>query len=239
MSETVAEGVKATEKVPTIPREAELRGKYNVRHKSHGRWIMDGDETLYANKVEAYKAAAMRQAEEEMEDELGDVRPKGYENYTSTSTRLVRGSAMELPMNEKFTADGQINPFYDREWLYAWAYKDRADLARQRASGYIPLDPKEFKKDVKDGVIPDFVGDLVYEEGSFMAYGDTVLVRKPRFLWRQQREEAERNSRRHMSDQHAGDVNAGHRMDSRAASVLSGADVDRLGLVNSLDILEV
>lgn len=239
MANVEAENVKAEEKAPVIAREAELKGKYNVRHKSHGKWIMDGDETLYANKVEAFRAAAMREAEENLEDELGDVRPAGYEHYSITTTRLVRNSAMELPMNEKYTADGQINPHYDRQWIYAWAYKDRADLARQRASGYIPVDPKEFRKDVKDGTIPDFVGDLVYEEGSFMAYGDTVLVRKPRFLWRQQRDEIERRARRHMTDQHSGDVNAGHRMDSRAASVLSGADADRLGLVNSLELLEV
>lgn len=226
-------------KSPATKREDELKAKYNVRHLGHGKWVMDGDATVYPNKGEVFKAAAVREANEAIEDELGDIRPKGYEHYSVTETRLVRNSALELPMNERYDLGGNINPYYDREWVYAWAYKDRAELARQRANGYIPVDPKDFRRDVKDGKIPDFVGDLVYEEGSFMAYGDVVLVRMPRFLRRQRIAEAEARAKRLMSDQHSGDVRAGRSMNSQGASVLSGDEVDRLGLENSLDIVEV
>lgn len=219
----------------TQNRQEELIKKYNVRHHYRGTWKMDGDDTIYQNKSEALKAAAAREVAEQVEDEVGDVIPKGYERYDLTENRLVRGSIMELPMNEPYTAEGTHNPSYDREWVYAWAYQDRSDIASYRAKGFHPVEPKEFRASVKEGRIPQYVGDLVYEEGSFMAYGDSVLMRAPRFLWRQQKAAALQKSQTALGMQQTADADRF----ARAGVGLSDSYASKLNLENSLDIVEV
>lgn len=223
------------EKAITKDRQAELREKYNVRHHHKGKWKMDGDETLYANKDEAFKAAAAREVSEQIEAESGDVIPEGYENFRLRTNHLVRGSVMELPMNERYDASGGLNPLYDREFVWAWAYQDRQDIALHRAKGYRPVEPKEFKQAVKDGVVPEFISDLVYEEGSFVVYGDVVLMRCPRFIWRQRQKESLEENQKRMGAQQAEDSAFFRRENVN----IPDEYIDRLGLENSISFEEV
>lgn len=212
-----------------------LTKKYGIKHHSRGTYRMKDDDTSYPDKDAAIRAAHLRELEEVEDDVLGDKIPAGYENYNIKDHRLIRESVMELPMNERYLADGSINPLYDREWVYAWAYRDRQDIATARSRGYIPVTPEDWKDSIKEGKVPQYVGDLVYEEGSFMHYGDSVLLRAPRFLWRQRREAQQQSASKSLTARHSDDASY-----FRQNNVDIPSDyLSQIGLHNSLEIAEV
>lgn len=185
-------------------REARLIETYDIRSVGHGKWVLGEDPFTYPNKTEVLKAAAAREVEDTIDDDLKDVVPKGYEPemFSMRDRSVVRNSVMELPMNEMYDPDGAKNPHYDREFVWSWGYLERQAIAMARAKGYEEVTPKEFKDSVKHGRIPAALESLVYDDGNRMVHGDSVLLRAPRYLWRQRRAEKWRESEKVLGDMH-------------------------------------
>lgn len=161
-------------------------------HKGFGRYEVDGQ--LFQSKAEAERYVAAQNAQAELEKEVGDVLPEGFNMRIYETTSQYRNSLMELPMNEVYTPTGEYNRFYDREWIWAWAAHNGTDISDKRAKGYQLVSLPMIEQGVKEDRIPEHVLSLVREEGSYLVYGDSVLVRMPRALWRQrQKEKLDRN----------------------------------------------
>lgn len=220
-------------------REQRLVEDYDIKTLGHGRWVMGSDPFVYPNKTEVLKAAAAREVEDTIDDDLKDKIPKGYEpeTFVMRDRSIVRNSVMELPMNERYLPDGSKNPHYDREWVYVWGYLERQALATSRSKGYEPVTAKEFKEAVKIGRIPAALESLVYEEGSFMIHGDSVLLRCPRYLWRQRREESWNASRKVLGERHLQEMASMPR--SGAGAALTPELMERFGLGTETQVLEV
>jgi hypothetical protein len=163
-------------------------------HKGFGRYEVDGQ--LFQSKAEAERYVAAQKAQAEEDLEIGDIVPEGFDMKIYETSPYYRGSPMELAMNEVYTPNGGHNRFYDREWIWAWAAHRGTDIADKRAKGYQLVTLPELEKGIKEDRYPEHILSLVREEGSYLVYGDSVLMRMPRVLWRQRkREQLERNMR--------------------------------------------
>lgn len=220
-------------------REQRLIETYNVRTLGHGKWVLGDEAFVYPNKTEVLKAAAARDVEDTIDDDLKDIIPKGYEpeKFTMRDRSIIRGSVMELPMNEPYTPDGDKNPHYDREFVYAWGYLERQALATSRSKGYEPVTPKDFKKAVDEGRVPAALESLVYDEGNRMVHGDSVLLRCPRYLWRQRRMEDWKQSAKVLGDRHMQEVVSMPR--DIAGTALTPEMIEEFNLGNETEVLEV
>lgn len=151
-----------------------------------------GDKRIESRaKAEEY-AKLLQEAEQALErPDLSDLVP---ENFTVRERSLIwRGSILEVPMNETHMPDGKtLNPFYDRTYLYAWAsYTLSGDVAEKQAKGYELVSMADLKRLVKERKAPEHYLSLLREEGRYLVYGDLVLMRIPRVLYRQQQAEYE------------------------------------------------
>jgi hypothetical protein len=161
-------------------------------HKGFGRYEVDGQ--LFQSKAEAERYVAAQKAQAEVESEIGDLIPEGFDMTIRENALIYRGSLMELPMNEVYTPKGAHNRFYDREWYWAWAAYNGTDISDKRAKGYQLVSIEDLEKGVKEDRYPEHVLSMVRAEGSYLVYGDSVLMRIPRaFRRRWLQEKKERN----------------------------------------------
>lgn len=220
-------------------REQRLIETYNIRSLGRGKWTLGDTGLVYPNKTEVLKAAAALEVEDTIDDDLKDVIPKGYEpeRFRMRDRSVIRGSVMELPMNEQYTPDGEKNPHYDREFVWAWGYLERQALATSRSRGYEPVTVKEFKESVKQGRIPAALESLVYDEGDRMVHGDSVLLRCPRYIWRQQRMDKWKESAKVLGDRHLQEVGSMPR--DVPGTRLTPEMIERFNLGNETEIVEV
>lgn len=163
--------------------------RYPLKHKGFGKYEVDG--VTYASKKEALEARALLLERDALEDEIGDVVPEGIKIHDRVLE--FRGSVMEVPMNEPYLPDGEINPMYDRAWVYAWAGYNGTDIADRQARGYHIVQYDDLKEMVDNGKAPVHYLSLLRRDGQYLVYGDLILMRVPRVLWRQRlREKYER-----------------------------------------------
>lgn len=157
-----------------------------MKHVGFGKYEVDGQK--FESKVAAQRYVDSQLAQADLEGEIGDKLPEGYDMKVHDQAHVYRGSLMELAMNEPFAPDGSFNKYYDREWVWAWAAMSSTDISDKRAKGYELVTLEMLEKGIKADKYPSHVLSLVREEGSYLVYGDNVLIRMPRVLWRQQRE---------------------------------------------------
>jgi len=156
-------------------------------HVGFGRYDYDGQR--FESKDAAYAYIEKKKAEAEDEEEFGPTLPEGYDMSISERPFVYRNSLMELAMNERYAPDGSFNKYYDREWLWGWAALDGTDISDKQAKGYRLVTLDTLNKLAKEDKIPPHVVSMVREEGSYLVYGDGVLMRMPRVLWRQRQAE--------------------------------------------------
>lgn len=213
MSETAKKGTeKATDPMTPV-------------HKGFGRYEVDGQ--TFQNKAEAERYVAAQKAQAELEQEVGDLIPEGFDMKIHENTMVYRGSLMELPMNEVYAPNGDYNRFYDREWYWAWAAHNGTDISDKRAKGYQLVSLTDIEKGVKDGRYPEHVLSMVREEGSYLVYGDSVLMRMPRALRRRWLEQKKERNLRFFKDLDA---------KQRAQFEDAGVGVGKLPVTNELQI---
>ena len=163
--------------------------KYPITPVGHGKHDMNG-VTFKTKKAAVAAREALLQAEAD-EDALGDIAPAGI--VIRDRTLEFRGSVMEVPMNEMYLPDGSINPYYDRAWVYAWAGYNGTDISDRQARGYHIFEQRDLDEMVAEGKAPEHYLSLLRKDGRYMVYGDLILMRIPRILWRQR--QAEKHAR--------------------------------------------
>jgi hypothetical protein len=193
MSEKIKEPVTET---PVV--EEPTKDLWALTHKGFGKYEVNGQ--TFNSKADAERYVASAKAQEAINEEIGDVLPEGFDIKIYDTDRHYRHSIMELPMNEVYTPEGDYNRYYDRAWIWAWAAYNGTDISDKRAKGYQLVDLDAVKKGIKEGVYPEYLLSLVREEGSYLVYGDSVLVRMPRALWRQRHKEQSDRTMRFFKD---------------------------------------
>ena len=187
-AETLGKGAKATKEA----KEA----KYTLTHKGFGKYAVEGTGKVFDTKAlaEAYVVELEKAAR--YADQFGDILPEGFE--VRERTLEIRGSLTELPMNEVYLPSGETNPYYDRAWAWGWGRATGNDIASKQARGYRVVNREELEEAVKDGKVPDHYLNLLMpvDTGTRMQYGDLVLMRIPRVLWRQHHAAQEESAKR-------------------------------------------
>lgn len=157
--------------------------RFTLKHVGFGRYDVDGQRFESKDKALAYVQS--KQAEEEDEAEYGAVLPDGYDMSITERPFVYRNSLMELAMNERFAPDGSFNKYFDRKWVWGWAAQNGTDISDKQAKGYVLVTLPQLQEGVDKDEIPSHILTMVREEGSYLVYGDSVLMRMPRVLWRQ------------------------------------------------------
>ena len=157
-----------------------------LTHLGFGKYEVAGQK--FNSKAAAQRFVDAQETQAEVEGEIGDKLPEGYDMKVHDQTHVYRNSLMELAMNEPYAPDGSYNKYYDREWVWTWAALRNTDISDKRAKGYELVTLDVLQKGVDDDRYPSHVLSLVREEGSYLVYGDSVMMRMPRVLWRQQKE---------------------------------------------------
>lgn len=181
--------------------ETETFGEYTLVHQGHGRYGIEGHTKSFDSRERAIGYIEDLQKVAEFQNSFGDVIPEGV---SVTARNLeYRGSLTELPMNELYTPDGAHNPYYDRAWYWAWGRATGNDISRKQARGYRVVSRDELEAAVEEGRVPEHYRSLLMatELGARMQFGDLVLVRIPRVLWRQHRAEQEKEALRRVGRQ--------------------------------------
>ena len=163
--------------------------QFPLKHVGFGKYRIEGDtaDTVYADKEEAQAARETLIAQAELEQEIGDVPVPDIQ--VRDRGLVYRGTMLEVPMNEPYLPDGDLNPMYDRAWAYGWAAFDGTSIADHQAKGYQIVRYSDIKAMVEGGKCPEHYLSLLRREGDFLHYGDLVLMRIPRTLFRQQQAE--------------------------------------------------
>lgn len=206
----MADAKKAADAPAVEPEEVT---KYALTHKGFGKYAVEGTGKVFDSKEAAEEYVRELEKAEAYAAQFGDILPKGFE--VRERTLEIRGTLTELPMNEVYLPDGDVNPYYDRAWAWGWGRGTGSDVASKQARGYRVVTREELEEAVKEGSVPDHYLSLLLavEHGSRMMYGDLVLMRIPRVLWRQHRaatEEAAKKRIRSTDDaQHAALEQAG------------------------------
>lgn len=156
------------------------------KHVGHGRYEYQGRTFKDKVSAEAYERTYL--TTQAFEDEHGDRLPEGYDLTVHDRVYEYRGSLMELAMNERYTPIGDFNPYYDREWYYAWAAYNGTDISDKRSKGYQLMSIEALEKGVSEDRFPPHLQSMVRAEGTYLVYGDNVLMRMPRVIRRQQQE---------------------------------------------------
>jgi hypothetical protein len=172
---------------PVKAAEPVTEDRFKLTHKGFGKYEVDGKQ--FANKSDAEQYVAASKAKQNLDAEIGDVIPEGVDMKIYEHVYQYRGSLMDLAMNEVYAPDGSFNPYYDRGWVWAWAAHNGTDISDKRAKGYQLVTLDQLNEGIDNGVYPQHLLSMVREEGSYLVYGDSVLMRMPRALWRQRKEE--------------------------------------------------
>jgi len=153
------------------------------KHVGFGRYDYDGQRFESKETVQAY--IEQKRVEQEDDEEFGPILPEGYDMSIVERPFVYRNSLMELAMNERYAPDGSVNKYYDREWYWGWAADISTDISDKQAKGYRLVGLTDIEAGVKADKIPSHVLSMVREEGSYLVYGDSVLMRMPRVIKRQ------------------------------------------------------
>lgn len=188
-NEKTNESAETTE-APTDP--------YAVVHTG-GPWFEVGGKKIQGKQKAEEYAANLRRADEQLAaPDFSDIAPPEWAEIRERTLKF-RDSLRELPMNETHLPDGTINPMYDRTYRYVWAaYSAKHDVPDKQSRGYELVSRKELEKMVKEGKCPDHYLNLLREEGRYLVYGDDVMMRQPRVLYRQMVAEREARAMAHM-----------------------------------------
>jgi hypothetical protein len=183
------------------PPETEVVDGFTLTHVGHGKYSVEGlGEKVFPTRLEALAAIEDLKAVKAFEEEFGDTIPEGIE--ISSRHVLIRGTLIELPMNEMYLPDGSHNPYYDRSWHWGWGYAQGADIPTKQAQGFKVVTREQLDELVEAGLVPEHYRGLLMsvDHGNRLHYGDLVLMRIPRVMWRQRlaamHEEALRRIRR-------------------------------------------
>lgn len=169
-----------------------MSDKYAITENDKGFKV---DRRVFETRehAEEYRNALLQADAIASTPDLSDLDPEGVDFRINDRIVKFRDSLLELPMNETHLPDGSLNPYYDRAWYWHWAALVSTDIADKQATGYKLVSFDELTEGVKNERVPEHYLNFVREEGSYLVFGDCVLMRKPRKLWRQQR--AERTKR--------------------------------------------
>lgn len=174
--------------------DEQLAKKYAVVHKHDDVYEVNGDEIEGLPKAQAFSAQMILAHKTIAAPDLTSKLPSGFKVRDPADQLLWRGSVMEVAMNETHMPNRvDLNRYYDREWYYAWgSATNKLDVAEKRAKGYQAFSEEDLIKGIEEGRIPDIYRTILRPEGSFLLYGDAVLLRVPR-VYREQMaaEEAE------------------------------------------------
>lgn len=170
---------------------------YTLIHKGFGKYSVEGQgDKVFNTKAEAqgYVDDLLKVAA--FENEFGDVVPEGVQ--INSRPLQFRRTMLELPMNEHYTPDGDPNPYYDRAWYWGWGRAQGDDIAKKQSRGWRVVSREELEQAVEDDSVPEHYRQLLMpvDTGTRMQYGDLVLMRQPRVLWRQQQAAKEEAARR-------------------------------------------
>jgi hypothetical protein len=180
--------VENTEKEVTAVQE-EQTDLWKLTHVGFGKYRVGDNDKVFKSKAEAVAWVEQQKKLQEFDSEFGDVVPDDFDFSVTDRVYEYRGSLMELAMNELFAPDGSHNPYYDREYYWGWAAFNGTSIADKRTKGYKTVSYDELEKGVKADRYPEHLLSMVREDGSLCVYGDSVLMRMPRVLWRQRRAE--------------------------------------------------
>lgn len=158
-----------------------------IVHNGFGKYQIVGTDIIVDGKKAAYAKLEELRAAAEHADEVSDLVPEGI--TINEHNLIYRNSLMEVPMNEPYLPDGTLSPYYDREWYWSWAADRQVSLGRARANRNELVTFKQIEKMVNDGKMPAHYLSVLFDHGTYVTYGDSVLVRKPRVIWRQQQRE--------------------------------------------------
>lgn len=201
-----------SESISDVPAVVEQE-QFPLNHLGFGRYEVDGAK--YPSKEAALRAQASLIARKEAEDSIyGDLIPEGFDFKVTDRSLVFRGSVLEVPMNEVYLPDGDFNPMYDRMYFYAWAARRARSISSYEAVGYKKFLYSELEAMVEEGAAPAHYLSLLQRDGDFLVYGDLLLMRTPRVLWRQRKEA---QAKRAKALQESGQQ-------------LSDSDTDKLGL---------
>ena len=199
--------------------------KYELKHVGFGRYEVNGQK--FKSKADAEHYVTNQKAQAEFLNEHGDVLPEGFDLSVYERKFEYRGSLMELAMNELYAPDGSHSPYYDRQWVWGWAAHTGPSVASWQSTGWQLVDLETLEKLVKDDRAPEHILSMVRAEGSYLVYGDAVLMKKPRALWRQQNEEKGKRSLKKLQARHLTDQKFYEQ---------AGVSLDRLPVSNELTI---
>jgi hypothetical protein len=189
MPEKVTE--KLSESDNTNSKEA-----YPVLDNGAGWYEVNGKKFRGEAKAKSYRAKLLEAEQVADTPDQSDVIPEEFRSSKVREQILkFRNSLLELPMNETQLPDGTTNPWYDRQYYWGWAsYSDTTDVADKQTSGWDLVSLDDFEAMIEGGAIPSHYRNLVRGEGRYLVYGDLILMRKPRFLWRQHKAERDRRA---------------------------------------------
>lgn len=162
--------------------------KFPITEKGESFVVNERDfDTL--EKAKAYRVKLIEAEAEAEAADLSDIIPEGWD--VEDRTLEFRDNILELPMNETHLPDGSLNPWYDRRWVWIWAADRATDVTEKQARRYQLVSFDDLREMAAAGDFPEHYLNLIRAEGSYVVYGDLVLMRIPRYLRRQRQAEAD------------------------------------------------
>jgi hypothetical protein len=166
--------------------------KYALKHKGFGKYEIVGTDIVCESREQAEAKRQELLAADQLNQEIGDVVPEGFKVHDRVL--IYRNSIMELPMNEPYLPDGSFSPYYDRQYVWGWARKDALDISTKQAKGYRLVSKEELDEAIEAGKVPEHYRTFLHPDGTYLLYGDAVLMRMPRVLWRQRQAEKDQRA---------------------------------------------
>lgn len=108
---------------------------------------------------------------------------------------MYQGTLIEIPLNFPKLPDGSAdNPTYDPEYRYGWgAYRNPSDMAIKMTYGWRKVDAEEI-----DAKLPENYRHALRQEGSYLVFGDLVLLKIHRSDYAKYEEEQENRATAHL-----------------------------------------
>lgn len=197
----MAEAKAVKKAVEATPPENEKVGEFTLVHSGHGRYKIEGYTKEFGTRRDAVSYLEDLERVAAYERTFGDVVPEGIE--VRHRTLVYQDTLLELPMNMNYLPDGAHSPYYDRAYFWGWGGVSGSDIADKQARGYRVVTREELEAAVDIGTVPEHYLSFLLstDHGNRLQYGDLVLMRQPRVLWRQQRAQDEAQALRRISRQ--------------------------------------